>query len=507
MKNFTDKHNNAGTESGKWLRGRFITVFVLALILTVFLITLLSLYPNMPVLTRLAENFSGYNAIYPPFRGDENVYFEIAKNLLSGNLYEKDSPERSYSVGYSILAAPFIAVLGKIGGYVANVFIVWGCLVVFYLIVRRYGSRVKALVLTIIMAFATLNWFYAVSYYTEPLAQLLVILGFYLLTVNRGSPRWGIAITLAGVVTALNLFVRPHYILITVPFFLYLWIDIQKKFVFDKRAFLFAGGATIIVVLFLMRNFFVFGGPFTFEYTRHIADYVPGTASQYMKGNIFLGTHRLLFDQYHGLFTITPIFLIFPAGLRSMWLKGMKKESLLLLASVVIMALFAAASTYPFTEFGLGSRHMVPVLPLMLFPAVFFLNGKLFSSSVITILALYSFYHAGFGWFTGGEPGSGFFLGILNDSQSRAIILARKDLLPKKEFDSEEDLINTYLKALEKTDMMNFLQTLDPSVIDRIEGNERTFMLHLRSQENPKSFILKADPKRGIIFKSFTISD
>lgn len=101
----------------------------------------------------------------------------------------------------------------------------------------------------------------------------------------------------------------------------------------------------------------------------------------------------------------------------------------------------------------------------------------------------------------------GFFLGILNDSQSRAIILARKDILPKKKFDSEEDLINTYLKALEKANMMKFLQTLDPSVIDRIEGNERTFMLHLRSQEDPESFIIRADPQRGIIFKSFTISD
>jgi len=178
----------------------------------------------------------------------------------------------------------------------------------------------------------------------------------------------------------------------------------------------------------------------------------------------------------------------------------------MLLSAVVLMALFIASGPYPFTEFGLGSRHMVPILPLMLFPAVFFLDGKLFSRTVVIVLSVYSFYHAGIGWFTGGEPGMGFLLGILNESQSRAIILARKGMLPRKEFHSHAELVNAYSKALKKADMMKFFQTLDPSVIEKIRGNERTFMLFLRNQRNPVSFIKRADPPKGIIIEDFTFS-
>jgi hypothetical protein len=257
----------------------------------------------------------------------------------------------------------------------------------------------------------------------------------------------------------------------------------------------------------MLRNTLVFGSPLTFEYTRLMDSYIPGAASDYMKGNVFLGMHRLLFDQYHGLLTITPVLLLFPAGLRSMWIAGLRRESMLLLISAGGMALFAAAGAYPFTEFGLGSRHMLPVIPLMVFPVAWFLDGRLFTRSVVILLAVYSFYHAGIGWFTGGEPGKGFFLGILNESQSRAIILARKNMLPKRHFASQEELIRTYRKALDDANLMKLLQTLDPLVIEKIQGNERTFMLFLRSQPNPVEYILSADPAKGIIIKSFSISD
>jgi len=488
-------------------RGVAVTVAVFALMGAVYLATLFLLFPNLPIIAHKAEDIPGYDTNYPPFRVDEYNYHTIAENILSGDVYAEGSLERSYTIGFPVVALPFIALFGRIGGYVANAVIMWTCLVVFYLTARRYASRAKSLVLTAVLAFATLNWFYAASCYTEPLSQLLLVLAFYFLTVDDNAPRRRTALAAAGCLAALNLFVRPHYILVAAPFFLYLWVRAADgKPRFDRSAFLFAGGAAAVIVLWAVRNALVFGGPFTFEYSRLVDSYIPGAVSSYIKGNVFLGMHRLLFDQYHGLFTITPILLVFPAGLRSMWLAGRRAESLVIFATVLVMILFAAASAYPFTEFGLGSRHMLPVLPLMLLPAVFFLDGRMFSRSVIIVLALYSFYHAGIGWFTGGEPGMGFFLGILNESQSRAVILARKGLLPEKRFDSEKELIDAYLAALKKADLMDLLQTMDPLVIEKIRGNERTFMLYLRSQPDPAEFILSADPERGIVIRSFSIS-
>jgi hypothetical protein len=486
---------------------RKIAFVTFTLITLVYVITLLSLFPNLPIIESLPENIPGFEKNYPPFRVDENNYYIISQNILEGNLYKgEQAPERGFTMGFPLVAAPFVAILGKMGGYAANLIIVVLSLLVFYLILYRFGFRLKALAMTVIMAFASLNWFYAISNYTEPLSQLLVLISFYFLLWDKNSSSYKTMIFLSGIFTALNLFVRPNYLFLAVPIFIYLGIGKKWKIPLNKTALLYASGAVSIIILWALRNALVFGSPFTFEYSRMVGSFAPGVASQYMQGNIFLGFHRLLFNEYHGLLTITPIFILFPFGLRAMWLKGMQRESLLLLSCAVIMVLFVAAGPYPFTEFGLGSRHLVPLMPLLLLPAAFFLDGKYFTRSAVFFLALYSFYQAGIGWFTGGEPGMGFFLGILNESQSRAVILARKGLLPHHHFRSQDELVKSYLHALKKANLTKLLQTMDPLVIEKIRGNERAFMLFLRGQPDPATCILSADPERGIIIKSFSVS-
>jgi hypothetical protein len=492
-------------------KNRLGLIPVLALFLfigTVYISSLVVFYPNLPIIERKAETIPGFADYYPPFRVDENVYYIISRHILDGILYMRpEAPERAYTMGFPLVAAPFVAVFDKMGGYVANLIIMFGSLAVFYRILSRYGFRGKAIALTLVMAFASLDWFYAISNYSEPLAQLLVLLSLRFLLPGEKSGRKGYELALAGVFTALNLFVRPNYILLAAPFFLYLWLGREKAtWTFSRRAWLYAAGVTGIIALWMVRNAVFFGSPFTFEYTRLVGAYTPGMTSRYMSGNIWLGIHRLLFDEYHGLLTITPVFLLFPAGLHSLWEKGMRKESLAFLAATVMMILFVAAGPYPFTEFGLGSRHLVPLIPILLLPAAFFLDSRLFSRTVVALTALYTFYHAGFGWFTGGEPGMGFYLGILNDAQSRAIILARKGLLPKRRFASREELIQTYRKSLDKANLYQLLQTLDPLVIAKINGNERDFMLFLRGQTDPVEAILSADPSSGIIIRSFSVS-
>ncbi len=487
-------------------RTRLFALLMFLLIASVYGTTLFSFYPNLPIIERLPEEIPGFDVQYPPFRVDENVYYRISENILNGSLYrDSDAPERGFPLGFPLFAAPFIALFGKVGGYIANTVITLGSLLLFYLLLRRFGFRMRALALTLILAFASLDWFYAVSNYTEPLSQLLVIGSLFLLLGKGDSRGQRAALAGAGAILALNLFVRPNYILLAAPFFLSLCFRDDGKFAPDRRALLFAAGTAGVIAVWMIRNALVFGSPFAFEYTRLVGSFAPGMQSNYMKGNVFLGLHRLLFDQYHGLLTITPIFLLFPVGLRSMWLKGLRRESLTLLAAAVVMILFVASGPYPFTEFGLGSRHLAPLLPLLLFPAAFFLDGKLFSGTMVGIVAVYSFYMAGIGWFTGGEPGMGFFLGILNDAQSRGVVLARKGLLPRKEFRSEKELTDTYLHALKKANLTRLLQTMNPVVVEKIRGNERNFMLFLRSQPDPADAILSADPEQGILIKSFSV--
>jgi len=120
-------------------------------------------------------------------------------------------------------------------------------------------------------------------------------------------------------------------------------------------------------------------------------------------------------------------------------------------------------------------------------------------------MALYSFYQAGFGWFTGGEPGMGFYLGILNDNQARAIILNRKELIPQKHFSSRDDLIRAYRNALSEAHLYHLLVTLRPESRELIRGNEREIMIQLRRQPDPTLFIEEADPDRGILLGNIII--
>ncbi len=439
--------------------GMVAALAVFVFIGVVYFVTLIMLFPNLPITTRQADTIPGYDRYYPPFRTDEYNYYGIGKNILSGKLYEENSFERGYPPGFSLVALPFIAVLGEMGGYAANVVIVLLSVFLFYCVIRRYNSRAHVLALVLIMAFATLNWFYAVSCYSEPLSQFLVVLSVYLMMRGKDTSNNRLLLIGAGIVTGLNLFVRPHYIVLAVIFFGSLWVGSRSKFSLKNNGILYACGVSAVVILWVIRNTVIFGSPLAFEYTRMLVQFFPGGLEGGVKGNVFAGTHRLLFDEFHGLLTITPILLVFPAGLRCMWCRGLKNESITFFVSVVIMTLIFASGPYTFTEFGLGSRHLMPIFPLMMLPAVFFIDEKLFSRAVILILALYSFYHAGIGWFTGTFPGIGFFPGFLNDSHARAIILARKGVLPKRTFKTGEDLLKIHIKALNRADMFMFLQT------------------------------------------------
>jgi hypothetical protein len=504
-KNIDESADVAPTESA-WLK-YFVPVIFFAAVGIVYLVTMLNLYPSLPIILPEAESYPHYVEVYPPFRMDEVNYYKIAKTILEGDLYEQGSIERSYPIGFPIIAAPFVAVWDEQGGYNANMVIIWFSLIVFYLIASRHISRIKSLFMTAILAFATLNWFYAVSCYTEPLSQLLVLLGFYFLTWKKSSPRLPVILFCAGIMTALNLFVRPHYILIAIPFFIFSWIDREDKFIFDHKALFYFGGVSFVVLLWFIRNKMIFGGFLNFEYTRLVGSFARDASSSFRRGNIFWGMHKLLFDSFHGLLTITPVLMIFPAGLRNMWFCGKKREALILFFSVSIITVFIAWGPYPFTGFGLGSRHMVPIIPLILLPGIFYLDGTKFPRIIITLLAAYSFYYAGLGWFTGEGKSVdqyGFLPGLLNQTNSRAVIQARKDILPGKEFETDDEIAKAFDESRVKNDYLGMFQTLHPAVLENIKGYEKHFVSFVRNNANYDTLIVSLDHHQGIRFAPFT---
>ncbi len=99
---------------------------VFALILIVYLGTLLNLYPSLPIILQNAENYPHYVEVYPPFRMDESAYYEIAKHILAGELYEQNSVEMRYPLGFPLIAAPFVAVSKSAAIRLPSPLILWG---------------------------------------------------------------------------------------------------------------------------------------------------------------------------------------------------------------------------------------------------------------------------------------------------------------------------------------------------------------------------------------------
>ena len=483
-----------------------IPIIALAFIGIVYLTTLLALFPNLPVITFRAEDMSNYVEIYPPFRMDEINYYTITKNILNGEVYREGSIERSFSAGYPLIAAPLVAIFDELGIYLTNTLIVWLTVIIFYILIRRYLTMLMAVGMTLVFAFTTLNWFYAASCYTEPLAQLLILSGFFLLTMKKTGRKRPLILMLAGVMIGLNLFVRVHYILLMIPLFLLLSIRRVRPFKFDKGGAWFAGGIVITIALWMIRNTVYFGSPLTFEYSRMVGQLTGSKTSLYYSGHFFWGMHELLFDKYHGLLTITPIFLLFPAGINKMRKAGHRFESNMILASVALIVLFIASTPYPFTQFGLGSRHMVPIMPLLFLPTVFLFDRTRFTRIIFILLAAYSFYHAGVGWFTSAEDyvsEKGFFAGLLHQQTSRAIILNRKSALPERTFESKQEILEAFDNALLTSNYILLFQTLDPKVRANIQGNERSFVTYLRAHQDVLSLIESVDIKSGILLQEF----
>ena len=392
---------------------------------------------------------------YPPFRVDEDAYYHISRRILDGTVYTGEGQEIGFTAGFPLVAAPFVAVFDKMGGYIANMLIVFISLVVFHRTLRRYGFRKRAAVLILIAAFASLEWFYAISNYSEPLAQLLVVLAFFA-RAGRSGRSDGIALLVSGFLTGLILFVRPHCVLVGLPFFLYIVFSGGKPFL-NQRVFHYIGGAAGAMLLWLLRNHLAFGSPFEFEYTRLVGSFAPGMASSYMKGNIFLGIHGLLFDEYHGLFTITPIFLLFPAGLHAMWRQGLKRESFALLGAVALVTLFVASGPYPFTEFGLRLPSYGPGHPSYLVPHRFFLDGKgvhlidHHSGGPYRSIRRARMVHRR-------KPRAGVLHGHFERRAVMGAILAGKGLLPRKTFQNEEALVRSYEHALKRANTKELLR-------------------------------------------------
>jgi hypothetical protein len=254
---------------------------------------------------------------------------------------------------------------------------------------------------------------------------------------------------------------------------------------------------------FLMGSFTALFGGIDFLVNQSIARGDNSTA------NVILGMWRLIFDSPHGLLFIMPLLILVPSGILYMWRCERRRVVLTTGLTAALVIVITSLSPIPVTGETVGSRSLLPIIPLLIIPAVFIEQRGSGEKVIFGFLLLLTIYMSSFGWLYGVARGRGFFAGVLQDSHARAVLLARKDDLSMPEFRSAGELREAFFSALKRHDLRLWLTLLSDRSTEEIREIERTiFNMQIRLFENRGAkhdlFFLHTDPDSGI---TITIPD
>jgi hypothetical protein len=357
---------------------------------------------------------------------------------------------------------------------------------------------------TCFLAFATPNIFFAGSAFSEPTAQFFTVLALFLFFKGFSSAYEWIFFVFTGLITGLNLFVQPVMAAAAVPFAVILVYEYGRGASMTRNLLAFLSGFIIPLAIFLTINRLYMGRFIEFIFSTPYCPYNLNSQVQYGSGrNIIVGIWKLLFDSPQGLVFIMPIVMLVPSGFIALWRNEQKMMALFTGILVLITILFAAANSCPVSGECVGSRHLVPILPLLVIPVIFIWEEDFGEKIWFGVTFLLTVYMCTFGWWTGISRGEGFFIGVLQDRDARVILLARNDRLKRPVFTSSNELEDRFLHSLKHRDMKEWLQTLDHESIMEIYGFERVVFNDLVKKYqiqgmDRNKLIQSVDPDRGI---------
>jgi hypothetical protein len=220
-------------------------------------------------------------------------------------------------------------------------------------------------------------------------------------------------------------------------------------------------------------------------------------------GNMLVGLWKILFDSPHGLMFIMPITMVYPFGMIIMWRKKLRSLTMIVGGGVLYAIIYASLSCYPISGESVGSRLLLPIIPLLIIPAAFLWDEEPGEKIWLIVTLILTVYMCSFGWWTGTVREKGFLIGVLHDRDARYITLARKNMLERPVFSSNGEIRSEFFSALENGDMKQWLQTLDRTSINEIRDFERsifnTLMQSVRSGAYTEDEIIESvDPENGI---------
>lgn len=274
--------------------------------------------------------------------------------------------------------------------WIFNSLVSAGGVALFFRIARRLatGSTAPAAV-TIVYAFGTLTWPYAGTFFSEPLATLLVMASFERLTAPGAR---GAAVS-AGLWLGLAVWTHVTAILFA-PFFLFLATRDPGGAPSPARFLRFGGSLALVLLGLGAYHFALYGDPFETGRGGDYATFVPP----------WRGLYGLLLSPGKGLFLHVPVAALavwaWPA-----FSQRHRRLALVLGGCLLARLLFIASRSDWHGGFSAGPRLLVQAVPFLLLALVPWLESRPARPRAVLGFSLASLLSFAIQWsFVAGEP-------------------------------------------------------------------------------------------------------
>lgn len=272
---------------------------------------------------------------------------------------------------------------------IQNVFIAALTALIYYKLILLFSQERKtALLLTLGLSFGTITITYALkSGFGEPLAGLIVLSSFYVLNLydRNKNPK---LLLLSGFLTGFFVLTKLYTVVLFPAFFIFLLLIIEKKNfkTMSNQLLLFTAGFVIPVAIFFLYNYMRFDNIFEAGYAVH-----SGEDFKKFTFDIFyaiITVFNIFFSTGKGILLFNPLIILSIFGLRNLF-KNHRNQFIFYISALVPYVLFFSAVVNWPSWGAWGSRYFIPLLGILIFPAVFIFENIQESSRRRFVKALY----------------------------------------------------------------------------------------------------------------------
>lgn len=253
-------------------------------------------------------------------------------------------------------------------------------LVFFFNLTRllRPEAQGYGLLLTLVCGFGTIVWPYAVTYWTQAL-DTFCLMGslFYLMNFlknkNNGS------LLAAGILSGFSVLSRyeaPIYLFWLTAFTAFFLVQERKW----QKIIIYLAPIIVIFLLLLLWNQYRFGSLWD------TGSALSGNVFRAFRGDIGTSLPANLFSLHRSVFLYSPPALFFFALI--FYFKKNPYFVLLIILLVVTNVVFFSKFFFWSAPSSWGPRYQVVVVPLMVLPALFLLDGRKWVPNVLCVLAI-----------------------------------------------------------------------------------------------------------------------